>query len=203
MRGTRGADPNVPQEKRDCKARRGPARGQVQRNCWCLERQSPLGLAALSHHRDSQETQLLQPSRTALLQPSRNSALTLWGPRTSGTLVRWDGAEPYLRCLVKGGCGSSCQGPSKATAQVRDGEAVSGPHVARVRDLGGLCLQHAVGENREMGWHGRSVRATLGMPEQSGCEERWPRLCFLRDGSPGCKDQAGHRSCQRPQHVQY
>lgn len=176
----------------------------MQRNCWCLERQSPLGLAALSHHRDSQEIQLLQPSRTALLQPSRSSALTLWGLRNSGTLVQRDGAKPYLRCLVKGGCGSSCQGPSKATAQVRDGEAVSGPHVARVRDLGGLCLQHAVGENRETGWLGRSARATLGMPEQSGCEGSWPRLfCFLWDGSPGCKDQAGHRSHQRPQHMRY
>lgn len=90
VRGMRGADPNVPQAKRDCKARRGPARGQVQRNCWCLERQSPLGLVALSHHRDSQEIQLLQPSRTALLQPSRSPALTPWGPRTSGALAQWD-----------------------------------------------------------------------------------------------------------------
>lgn len=173
----------------------------MQRNCWCLERQSPLGLAALTHHRDSQEIQLLQPSWTALLQPSRNSALTLWGQCTSGTLVRQDRPKPYLRCLVKGGCGSSGQGPSKATAQVRDRKAVSGPHMARVRDLGGLCLQHAVGENRETSWHSRSARAMLGMPEQSGSEDSWPRLFFLQDGSPGCKDQAGHRSHQQPQHL--
>lgn len=75
--GRRGAGPKAPQEKRDCK---GPARGQVQRSCWCLERQNPLGLAALSHHRDSQEIQLLQPCSPA------ETALTLWGPCASGTL---------------------------------------------------------------------------------------------------------------------
>lgn len=67
VRGIRGSDPNVPREKRDCKVRRGAARGQVQRNCWCLERQSPLvGLAALSHQR--------QPRNSATATLTHSSA---------------------------------------------------------------------------------------------------------------------------------
>lgn len=99
----------------------------------------------------SSESSLRQPRNRAAAARTDSSAAAQLKPgfNPPGPAHLWDiclfRAEPHLCCLVEGRCGSSCQGPPEAAAHVRDREAVSGPHVARVWDLGGLCLQHAVG----------------------------------------------------------
>lgn len=69
-----------------------------------------------------------------------------------------------------------------------------GPDVPRVRDLGGLCLQHAVGTTGTWG----TQRVSRRRAGDTGAERLWGerlRLRSLRIGSPGCRDHAGHSTC--------
>lgn len=70
--------------------------------------------------------------------------------------------------------------------------------MARVWDLGGLCLQHAVG--------GRTKRRLSAAEQQEprwgcqGCEGELNKALLPRGRLRGCKTHAECRSCQQPRH---
>jgi len=190
-RGIGGADPNIPQEQRDCKARGGPAPGQVQRNCWCLESQSPLGLAALSHHRDSQEIQLLQPSGP----PAAAQQKLCFNP--GGPEHPWGssgGTEPSLTFAVwsREAVAARAKGPPKPQHKSVMGRLCR-DHTWRGSGIweGSACSTLHRRTEKRAGTAGQM----LGMPEQGGCGESWPRLCCLRALLAGRTKQDTEATC--------